>query len=61
MRLAGRDGRMGEVSISCKTLFEKPQMSRPLGKCESELEDNIKTGIKLKITYGRALNSAYPG
>jgi hypothetical protein len=58
-RLAGHVGRMGQVSISCKTLFGKPQMIRPLGRNESELEDIIKTGIKLKIC-GCALNSAYP-
>jgi hypothetical protein len=48
-RLAGHVGRMGEVSILCKILFGKPQISRSLGRNESGLRDNIKRGIKLKI------------
>lgn len=54
--MAGHVGRVGEVSISCITLFEKPQMSRPVARNERGLEDNIKTGIKLKTRC--ALNSA---
>jgi hypothetical protein len=57
-RLAGHVESMGGVSISCKTLFGKPRMSRPVGRHERGLQDNIKTGINLKIICGCALNSA---
>jgi hypothetical protein len=37
---------MGEIRIAYKILVRKPEAKRPLGRCRSRWEDNIKMDLR---------------